>query len=58
MFSTTLNHEYEVAADLLGLDRNGLADLARQSVRRSFADDTRKNEILSEIDAYETVATG
>jgi adenosine deaminase/aminodeoxyfutalosine deaminase len=58
MFSTTLNHEYEVAAELLGLDRNGLADLARQSVRRSFADDTRKNEILAEIDAYELAASG
>ena len=33
MFSTTLNHEYEVAAGLLGLDDQGVADLARASVR-------------------------
>jgi aminodeoxyfutalosine deaminase len=52
MFSTTLNHEYEVAAELLGLDDQGVADLARASVRSSFADDATKTAILSEIDAY------
>ena len=29
MFGTTLNQEYEIAADLLGLDERGVADLAR-----------------------------
>ncbi len=52
MFSTTLNREYAVAAGLLGLDRSGLAELARQSVRQSFAEDGRKRQILAEIDAY------
>ena len=52
MFSTTLNHEYEVAAELLGLDDQGVADLARASVRSSFADAATKATILSEIDAY------
>ncbi len=52
MFSTTLNHEYEVAAELLGLDDQGVADLARASVRSSFADDSTKAAILTEIDAY------
>ncbi|VXC54125.1 adenosine deaminase [Aeromicrobium sp. 9AM] len=52
MFSTTLNHEYEVAAELLGLDDDGVADLARASVRSSFADDATKAAILTEIDAY------
>jgi adenosine deaminase len=52
MFSTTLNHEYEVAAELLGLDDRGVADLARASVRSSFADDATKAAILTEIDAY------
>lgn len=52
MFSTTLNQEYEVAAELLGLDDQGVADLARASVRASFADDATKAAILSEIDAY------
>lgn len=52
MFSTTLNQEYEVAAELLGLDDQGVADLARASVRASFADDATKAAILAEIDAY------
>ena len=39
MFGTTLNHEYEVAADLLGLDRDGLKDLARTAVRASYAEE-------------------
>ena len=56
MFSTTLNHEYEVAAELLGLDDQGVADLARASVRSSFADDATKAEILAEIDAYAATA--
>ena len=52
MFGTTLNHEYEVAAGLLALDEPGLADLARASVRHSFADEATKATILAEIDAY------
>jgi len=56
MFLTTLNHEYEVAAELLGLDDQGVADLARASVRSSFADDATKAAILAEIDAYATTA--
>lgn len=52
MFGTTLNHEYEIAADLLKLDRAGVAELARQGVRRSFAPDETKRRILREIDAY------
>jgi adenosine deaminase/aminodeoxyfutalosine deaminase len=52
MFSTTLNHEYAVAAGLLGLDNAGVAELARQAVRYSFLDDPGKATILAEIDAY------
>ncbi len=52
MFSTTLNHEYGVAADLLGLDEAGITDLARASVRQSFAPDDLKATILAEIDTY------
>ncbi len=52
MFATTLTHEYEIARDLLGLDDAGVADLARDGVRQSFADDTTKAAILAEIDAY------
>jgi adenosine deaminase/aminodeoxyfutalosine deaminase len=54
MFSTSLNAEYSVAADLLGLDPTGVADLARAAVRASFLDDAGKRRILDEIDAYVT----
>jgi adenosine deaminase/aminodeoxyfutalosine deaminase len=52
MFSTTLNREYAVAAELLGLDAAGVADLARAAVRASFLDDPGKQELLTEIDDY------
>ncbi|MCL2541100.1 MAG: adenosine deaminase [Nocardioidaceae bacterium] len=52
MFGTSLNREYEVAADLLGLDRSGIVDLARAGVRHSFAPDDLKASLLAEIDAY------
>lgn len=52
MFSTTLNHDYEVAAGLLGLDEAGVADLARAAVDASFAPDDVKARIRSEIGAY------
>ena len=52
MFGTTLNREYEIAADLLGLDRDGVAELARDAVRASFAGDDLKARVLGEIDAY------
>ncbi|GAA3520630.1 adenosine deaminase [Aeromicrobium panaciterrae] len=52
MFGTTLNAEYKIAAELLGLDHDGLAELARVAVRASFADDAVKRDLLAEIDAY------
>jgi len=52
MFSTTLNHEYAVAAQLLGLDPAGVADLARAGVRASFLDPAGQQRLLAEIDAY------
>ncbi|WP_234411171.1 adenosine deaminase [Nocardioides terrigena] len=52
MFGTTLNGEYGVAADLLGLDEDGVADLARSAVRASFAPEDVQARILGEIDAY------
>lgn len=52
MFGTTLNREYEIAADLLGLDNGGVAELARTAVHVSFADDDVKARVLGEIDAY------
>ncbi len=52
MFSTTLNHEYAVAAQLLALDARGVAELARESVRHGFLSAADKSVILAEIDAY------
>jgi aminodeoxyfutalosine deaminase len=52
MFGTSLNREYEIAADLLGLDEAGVADLARTAVRASFAEESVKTRVLAEVDAY------
>jgi aminodeoxyfutalosine deaminase len=52
MFGTTLSTEYAVARRLLDLDDAGVADLARASVRQSFAPDAVQSAILAEIDAY------
>jgi len=52
MFGTSLNREYEIAADLLGLDEAGVAELARAAVGASFAEDDVKRRLLGEIDAY------
>jgi aminodeoxyfutalosine deaminase len=51
MFGTTLNQEYAVAADLLGLDGPGLAELARAAVRASYAEEDVKGRLLAEIDS-------
>ena len=52
MFGTSLNREYGIAADLLGLDAAGVADLARTGVEASFAPQDVKDRVLGEIDAY------
>jgi aminodeoxyfutalosine deaminase len=52
MFGTTLNREYEIAADLLGLDEPGIADLARNAVRASFMSEDEKAQLLGAIDGY------
>jgi len=52
MFGTSLNREYEIAADLLSLDAGGVADLARAAVRASYAPDAVRASLLAEIDAY------
>jgi adenosine deaminase len=51
MFATTLNREYAVVAELLGLDPAGVAELARAAVRASFASEQLKSELLAGIDA-------
>lgn len=52
MFGTTLNREYEIAADLLELDEAGVVDLARNSVRASFAEESVKARLLAELAEY------
>ncbi len=52
MFGTTLEEEYAVAARLLGLGADGVADLARAAVRASFMPMDDRTRVLAEIDAY------
>ena len=52
MFGTTLDREYEIAAELLSLDEAGVAELARNGVRASFMSATEKQRLLDEIDRY------
>lgn len=54
MFGTTLNQEYAVAAELLGLDRAGVAGLALAAVDHSFAPDDIKPRLREEIADYLT----
>ena len=56
MFGTTLNREYEIAAELLDLDQAGIAALAQNAVHASFMSDPEKAALSAEIDAY--AATG
>jgi aminodeoxyfutalosine deaminase len=52
MFGTTLNREYEIAAQLLDLDETGIAALAGNAVRASYLDEGAKTELLGQIGAY------
>lgn len=52
MFGTDLNTEYAVAADLLGLDEDGLGALATAAVSASFLDEPAKSALRAEISRY------
>jgi aminodeoxyfutalosine deaminase len=52
MFGTMLNHEYAIAADLLGLDAAGIGELATVAVDASFLDDAGKERLRDEIAAH------
>jgi adenosine deaminase len=56
MFSTTLNAEYAIAAELLGLDERGVADLALAAVEASFLDEPGKAALRAEIAGYTATA--
>jgi aminodeoxyfutalosine deaminase len=51
MFNTTLSREYEIAAELLELDEQGVRDLAKAAVRSAFLDTSSKDALCAEIDA-------
>jgi aminodeoxyfutalosine deaminase len=51
MFGTTLSREYEIAAGLLGLDEDGVLDLALAAVDAAFLDDVAKASLRAEITA-------
>ena len=57
MFGTTLNREYEIAADLLDLDEDGIAGLAKNAVQASFLPADEQAALVAEIDAYTAEAT-
>jgi aminodeoxyfutalosine deaminase len=52
MFNTTLNREYEIAADLLALDEQGVRELAKAAVDAAFLDEVEKKALRAELDAY------
>ncbi len=58
MFSTSLCREYQVAANLLDLDEDGVAGLAVAAVSASFAPAADRARILAEIEVYRTAAGG
>lgn len=50
MFGTTLNREYQLAADVFGLSDAQLADMARNGVQAAYCDEPLRAELLTEID--------
>lgn len=56
MFGTTLNREYAIAADLLGLDAEGVRALAAIALDASFAPLEVKDRVRSEIARYAEIA--
>jgi adenosine deaminase len=52
IFSAPIASEYKLAQDTFGLDDEALADLARASVRASFADGAMKTSINREISRW------
>jgi adenosine deaminase len=52
LFGSRLTAQYELAADVFGFRDAGLAELARMSVRGSFAPDAVRARLLDGIDAW------
>ena len=52
LFLSRLNDQYVIARDVMGFSDEELADLARSSIRASFASDADKAKWLSEVDDW------
>lgn len=50
MFGTTLNREYQLAADTFGLSNAQLVEIARTGLRAAFCDETLRATLLAELD--------
>jgi len=51
-FGGYINENYQAMLDYLPIDETILAGIARNSINASFAEDSRKRELLDELDAY------
>jgi aminodeoxyfutalosine deaminase len=51
MFHTDIDREYALCHELFGVDRDGLAELARSGVRAAFCSPELRAELLAAIDA-------
>jgi adenosine deaminase len=52
MFSSPLAGEYELAREVFHLSDDELADIARNGIRASFADDATKTTLLMAVDSW------
>lgn len=52
LFGSRLAAQYRAARDAHGIDDDGLADLARDSIRASFAPEARRAELLAGVDRW------
>ena len=57
MFGTDLNSEYAIAARLLGLNEDGVSDLALAAAEASFASPEIKTALRTEINSYVATPT-
>ncbi len=51
-FGGYLNENYEAISDILGNDRELLAKLARNSFSAAFLEDSKRDSLIAEVDAY------
>ncbi|MGZ4110788.1 MAG: adenosine deaminase, partial [Actinomycetota bacterium] len=54
MFRAPLSGEYRLAREVFGMDDEALADLARNAVEVSFADEDTKARLAREVDTWLT----